>query len=160
MADKRGGPSGAAAVLRPLVSAIQIVTGPWTPENGASWIKLVLFVLIVWWLLIQPFRIPSQSMFPTLNGDPGFFVGDRVFVNKLAFGPRIPFTTARLWDWGHPERFDVVVFRAIDDDSPRDTFLQRTINFFLPKVLIKRVVGLPGERVRIDGQSGTIYIND
>ena len=150
--------SPAAAVLRPIASVIQAITGPWTRENGWSWIKLILFVLTVWWFFIQPFRIPSQSMFPTLNGDPGFFTGDRVFVNKLAFGPRIPFTTTRLWTWGQPRRFDVVVFRAIDDDSPRDTFFQRTMNFFLPKVLIKRVVGLPGEHVRID--DGVIYINE
>ncbi|MCC6796635.1 MAG: signal peptidase I [Candidatus Hydrogenedentes bacterium] len=149
--------SPAAAVLRPIASAIQAITGPWTRENGWSWIKLIVFVLTVWWFFIQPFRIPSQSMFPTLNGDPGFFTGDRVFVNKLAFGPRIPFTTTRLWNMGHPRRFDVVVFRAIDDDSPRDTFFQRTMNFFLPKVLIKRVIGLPGEHVHIAG--GKMYIN-
>ncbi len=159
MANKRAGDdSTAAAVLRPLASAIQVITGPWTRENGASWIKLIFFVLAVWWLLIQPFRIPSQSMFPTLNGDPGFFIGDRVFVNKLAFGPRIPFTTTRIFNWGHPKRFDVVVFRAIDDDSPKDTALQRAINLVLPKVLIKRVVGLPGEHVHIE--NGVMFINE
>jgi signal peptidase I len=161
MASKRAGDqSTAAAALRPLVSAVQVITGPWTRENGASWIKLIFFVLAVWWLLIQPFRIPSQSMFPTLNGDPGFFVGDRVFVNKLAFGPRLPFTTTRLWNWGHPNRFDVVVFRAIDgvDYWPSDTIWGKTLNLLLPKVLIKRVIGLPGERVHI--KDGVMYIND
>ena len=67
--------SPAAAVLRPIASVIQAITGPWTRENGWSWIKLILFVLTVWWFFIQPFRIPSQSMFPTLNGDPGFSTG-------------------------------------------------------------------------------------
>ncbi|NUM54251.1 MAG: signal peptidase I [Candidatus Hydrogenedentes bacterium] len=160
MAAKRtGDESAAAGVLRPIASAIQVITGPWTRENGMSWIKLIFFVLTVWWLLIQPFRIPSQSMFPTLNGDPRFFVGDRVFVNKLAFGPRVPFTTTRLWKWGEPRRFDVVVFRAVADDSPNDTTFQRAMNFFLPKVLIKRVIGLPGEHVHIDNDSGRIHIN-
>lgn len=159
MSGKRAGQAPSVMeAFRPVISVIQIVTGPWTRENGISWIRLIVFVLTVWWLFIQPFRIPSQSMYPTLNGDPGFFTGDRVFVNKLAFGPRIPFSTTRIFNWGHPKRFDVVVFRAIDDDSPRDTAFQRAINFFLPKVLIKRVIGLPGERVRIE--DGSIYIND
>lgn len=160
MSDKRAGEeSGAGGVLKPIATAIQVITGPWTRENGVSWIKLFIFVLTVWWLLIQPFRIPSQSMFPTLNGDPGFFVGDRVFVNKLAFGPRVPFTTKRIWSWGQPNRFDVVVFRSVEDDSPNDTILQHTMNFFLPKVLIKRVIGLPGDTVQIDGESGWVLIN-
>ncbi len=153
--------SAAAAVLRPIASVIQAVTGPWNRENGWSWIKLILFVLTVWWFFIQPFRIPSQSMFPTLNGDPGFFTGDRVFVNKLAFGPRIPFTTTRLWNMGHPRRFDVVVFRAIDGEDywSSETIWGKSLNILLPKVLIKRVIGLPGEHVQIDGEHGVIYIN-
>ncbi len=140
-----------------IASAIQVITGPWTRENGGSWLRLIVLVLTVWWLLIQPFRIPTDSMVPTLNGDPGFFVGDRVFVNKLAFGPRIPFTTTRFWTWDHPERFDIVVFRNVEPEQPGNSPWQRAMNFFLPKVLIKRVIGLPGEHVHI--ADGKVFIN-
>lgn len=150
-------PSPLASALRPLIAAIQVITGPWTRENGASWIKLVLFVLTVWWLFLQPFRIPTGSMEPILHGDERFFVGDRVFVNKLIYGPRIPFTTIRLWNWGGPRRFDVVVFRTVEPAPPAKNLWGKAINLLLPKVLIKRVVGLPGERVHLaDGQ---LYIN-
>ncbi|MDZ4860043.1 MAG: signal peptidase I [Candidatus Hydrogenedentes bacterium] len=158
MGSKRdNGPSGTAAVFGQFASAIQVITGPWTRENGGSWLRLIVVVLTVWWFFIQPFRIPTDSMVPTLNGDPGFFVGDRVFVNKLAFGPRIPFTTKRIMSWGHPERFDVAVFRTVEPEPPANSPWGRAMNFLLPKVLIKRVIGLPGERVHIE--NGKVYIN-
>ena len=149
--------SSIATALRPVASAIQVITGPWNRENGASWLRLIVIVLSVWWLLIQPFRIPSDSMLPTLHGDPGFFTGDRVFVNKLAFGPRLPFSTTRIFDWGEPRRFDVVVFRTVEPMPPATTLWQKAMNYFLPKVLIKRVAGLPGERVHI--ANGNLYVN-
>lgn len=157
MSSRRDNESGIVGVLRPIASALQVITGPWTRENGASWLRLIVFVLTVWWLLIQPFRIPTDSMVPTLNGDPGFFVGDRVFVNKLAYGVRIPFTTTRLFTWDEPKRFEIVVFRSVEDEPVGDTLWRRTVNFLLPKVLIKRVIGLPGERVHI--ANGNVYIN-
>ncbi|MBX7257684.1 MAG: signal peptidase I [Candidatus Hydrogenedentes bacterium] len=127
-----------------LVGFIKAFTGPWTWDNFKSWVKLIALVLTVWWLFVQPFRIPSGSMEPTLHGDPGFFVGDRVFVNKLIYGPRVPFTNIRIFKLGEPKRWDIVVFRSVEPESPN-------------KVLIKRVVGLPGERVHID--HGKVYIN-
>jgi signal peptidase I len=124
--------------------SIQSITGPWTWENLVSWVKLVAIVLTVWWIGIQPFRIPSGSMEPTLHGDPGFFTGDRVFVNKWIYGPRIPFTNSRIFRLGEPRRWDVVVFRSVEPEEPR-------------KILIKRVVGLPGERIHV--YDGKIYVN-
>lgn len=131
-------------VLGFLFGFIKAFTGPWTWDNLKSWIKLIALVLTIWWLFVQPFRIPSGSMEPTLHGDPGFFIGDRVFVNKMIYGPRIPFTNIRLFELGEPKRWDIVVFRSVEPESPN-------------KVLIKRVVGLPGERVHID--HGKLYIN-
>ncbi|MFA6242664.1 MAG: signal peptidase I [Candidatus Hydrogenedentales bacterium] len=127
-----------------LAGFVKAFTGPWTWENFGSWVKLIALVLTVWWLFVQPFRIPSGSMEPTLHGDPGFFIGDRVFVNKLIFGPRVPFTNIRIFRLGQPKRWDIVVFRSVEPESPN-------------KVLIKRVVGLPGERVHI--ANGKIHIN-
>ena len=62
----------------------------------------IVVALTIRQLLIEPFRIPSGSMFPTL------LVGDHLFVNKLAYGPRIPFTEIRLPGFREPERGDVV----------------------------------------------------
>ncbi len=127
-----------------IAQTIQTITGPWTWENLFSWVKLILLVLTIWWLFIQPFRIPSGSMEPTLHGDPGFFTGDRVFVNKLIYGPRIPFMNKRIFRMGEPKRWDIVVFRSVEPEDPR-------------KILIKRIVGLPGERIHI--YDGKIYVN-
>lgn len=137
--------------------AIRLITGPWTLDNLFSWVKLIVVVLTVWWFFLQPFRIPTGSMEPTLHGDPRFFVGDRVFVNKLAYGPRIPFSTKRLIKWGEPERFDIVVFRNVEAPQTSPTPWARVVNFLFPKILIKRVIGLPGEHVLI--YEGQIYIN-
>ena len=140
--ESSGNPQVIVLIWKSIALALQSITGPWTRENLFSWIKLIVLVLTVWWIGIQPFRIPSGSMEPTLHGDPGFFVGDRVFVNKWIYGPRIPFTNSRLFRLGEPRRWDIVVFRSVEPEEPR-------------KILIKRVVGLPGERIHVKG--GTLY---
>ena len=71
--------------------------------------------------------VPTGSMKPTI------LEGDRVFVNKLAYDLKVPFTTWHLADWGNPQRGDIVVFY-----SPKDG--QR---------LVKRVIGLPGDTVEL-----------
>lgn len=118
--------------------------GPLTASNLAGWGFLILLVLFIKGCVIDQYTIPSGSMEPTLKGDPRFLRGDRVLVNKWRFGPRIPFTTYRLWPWGAPNRWDIVVFRSPDPDAKHP-------------VLIKRVVALPGEQVHI--QDGRIYID-
>ena len=87
---------------------------------------------------IEPFLIPSESMLPTLHP------GDHLFVNKLVYGARLPWSTARLPGLRPPRRGDVVVFRAsgASEHSPW---------------LVKRIVGLPGDRVR--GGDGQLWIN-
>jgi len=109
-----------------------------------SWLGLTLLVFIIWWLLFQPFVIPTDSMYPTLNGDERILRGDRIFVNKLIYGPRIPFTNIRLWRFKEPQRWDIVVFRPVGKDADHP-------------VLIKRVVGLPGERIQI--KDGEVWVN-
>lgn len=69
--------------------------------------------------------IPSGSMLPTI------LIGDRVFVNKLAYDLKVPFTTLQLVKWSEPERGDIVVFFSPNDGTR----------------LIKRVVGLPGDTI-------------
>ncbi|MFO7974987.1 MAG: signal peptidase I [Candidatus Hydrogenedentota bacterium] len=120
------------------------MTGPWTWENAKAWLMVIAFVLLVRWLWFEPFSIPSGSMEPTLHGDKRFLRGDRVAVNKLAYGPRVPFTNIRLLDLGDPQRWDIVVFNTPEENAEH-------------KVLIKRVVGLPGERVHIS--NGVLHVN-
>ena len=117
---------------------IHWATGPWSSANGLSWFRLAVLLVIVRWGFLAIFTIPSSSMEPTLHGDPRFVYGDRVAVNKLAFGPRIPFTKTRLFNTGEPKRWDVVVFDAVSPGSSE-------------AYLIKRIVGLPGEKVQILG---------
>jgi signal peptidase I len=87
---------------------------------------------------IEPFRIPSESMLPTLRP------GDHLFVNKLVYGARLPWGELRLPGLRPPRRGDVVVFRArpAAGSSP---------------FLVKRIVGLPGDRVR--GRDGQLWVN-
>ena len=94
-------------------------------------------------LAIEPFRIPTESMLPTLRP------GDRLFVNKLVYGARIPFTGWRLPAWRAPQRGDVVVFRR-DADGERS-------EVFPSPWLVKRIVGLPGDRVR--AKDGALWLN-
>lgn len=81
--------------------------------------------------------VPTGSMKPTI------LEGDRIYVNKLAYDLKVPFTTVHIASWGEPDRGDIVVFR-----SPVDG-----------KKLVKRVVGLPGDvilmeenRLSVNGQ--------
>ena len=69
--------------------------------------------------VLQAFRIPSESMLDTL------LVGDYLFVNKLDYGPKIPFTETRLPGFRKPERGDIIVFQYPDD--PRRDYIKRCV---------------------------------
>ncbi|MET0293239.1 MAG: signal peptidase I [Steroidobacteraceae bacterium] len=109
---------------------------PGVVDYARSFFPVVLVVLIVRSFLFEPFRIPSDSMMPTL------YDGDFILVNKFSYGLRLPVTNAKFVDLGEPERGDVVVFRFPPDPA---------INY------IKRVVGLPGDKVRIE--SDRLFVN-
>jgi signal peptidase I len=116
----------------------------------------IAIALAIRQFLVEPFRIPSGSMFPTL------LIGDHLFVNKVAYGSRIPFTDWRLPSYLKPQRGDVVVFEVA---RPRNRIGGRDIKpvDLAPKDtpredFVKRLVGLPGDRVAWRG--GRVYIND
>lgn len=90
------------------------------------------------WALFEPFVIPSGSMIPTL------LVNDHILVTKYTFGLRLPFTSIWLTPPRLPQRGDVVVFRSVEQDD---------------YYLIKRVVGLPGDKVDFTAD-GDLLIND
>lgn len=89
--------------------------------------------LVVTILVVTSFRsaIADWNDVPTGSMKPTILEGDRIFVNKLAYDLKVPFTTWHLAQWDNPQRGDIVVFY-----SPKDG-----------KRLVKRVVGLPGDRV-------------
>lgn len=95
----------------------------------------LLVALAIRSFAVEPFKIPSASMVPTL------LIGDQIFVNKFVYGLRIPLTKTRIWDGRDPKRGEVIVFLY-----PKDEKLD----------FIKRVVGLPGDKIRVDGDKVTI----
>ena len=99
--------------------------------------------------VVEPFRIPSGSMLPTL------FIGDYLFVNKFVFGAEIPGTDWRLPAWREPRRGEVVVFTvAKDGEQTRPADLAPE----LPREqYVKRIVGLPGDR--IDVVDEVVFVN-
>jgi len=105
-----------------------------------EWIKPVLLVAGV----ILPFRsvIADWNVVPTGSMKPTIVEGDRILVDKLAYDLRVPFTLVRLANWAAPRRGDIVVLFAPDTGSR----------------LVKRVVGLPGDRIAL--RNGGLVIND
>jgi signal peptidase I len=99
---------------------------PWWVEYGASFFPVILFVFVLRSFIVEPFRIPSGSMLPTLQS------GDLILVNKYNYGIRLPIINRKVVPIGDPARGDVMVFRYPIDPS---------IDY------IKRVIGLPGDEV-------------
>jgi len=100
-------------------------------DYAGSFFPVILAVLVFRTFLIEPFRIPSGSMMPTL------LVGDFVLVNKFAYGLRLPVTNTKILDTGEPHRGDIAVFRYPLD--PKQDY-------------IKRIVGVPGDTIKVIGQ--------
>lgn len=112
-------------------------------DNLKTVFLAVLLALVIRSLFLEPFRIPSGSMYPTLR------VGDYLFVTKYTYGYSrysfplgLPFFKGRIW-YSEPQRGDVVVFRF--PQNPHTDF-------------IKRIVGMPGDRVQV--KKGRLYINE
>ncbi|MBI5093282.1 MAG: signal peptidase I [Candidatus Hydrogenedentes bacterium] len=130
------------------LGAVSWFVGDLSRQNAIDWTKNIGIALavafMIRWPLAEPYKIPSQSMYPTLNGVDRFLRGDRVFVNKYVYGVRVPFMNKRLWRGADPQRWDIVVFQSPDPEAQHPT-------------LIKRIVGLPGERIHI--AHGKVYVN-
>lgn len=121
----------------------------WIIENVLSLGFALFLVLMVRSSLVEAFKIPSGSMIPNL------FIGDHIFVNKMSYGYKVPFSDLNIdaldisWDPRYlikkdpPKHGDVVVFIY-----PRD----RSLHY------IKRVVGLPGDTIEV--RDKTVYINN
>lgn len=119
-----------------LSSMEKVSAEPILVEYSKSFFPVLLIVFILRSFIIEPFQIPSESMVPTLK------VGDFIAVNKSAYGVRLPLARTKVVDIADPARGDVMVF-----------FPPHESRYF-----IKRVVGLPGDKIRY--KDNTLYIND
>ena len=126
--------TGESSDVKSLPSSPQ--SEPWYVEYSKSFFPVLLIVLVLRSFVAEPFRIPSGSMMPTL------LVGDFILVNKYAYGIRLPVLKTKILDVGEPKRGDVAVFRF--PRNPSDDY-------------IKRIIGLPGDRITYYNKS--IYIN-
>ena len=130
--------SGALWVLDHFVASKRRSIGsktPWWVEYGASFFPVILVVFSLRSFVVEPFKIPSGSMIPTL------LVGDFILVNKWTYGIRLPVINKKIIDVNLPQRGDVMVFRF-----PADPSLD----------YIKRVVGLPGDKIEYMDKKLTI----
>jgi len=119
-------------------------------EQVSTLLLAVAIALGIRAFVVEPFRIPSGSMLPTL------LIGDHLFVNKFVYGPKVPFSEYRLPGLREPERGDVVVFRVARNNAeilPADRHPELPQDDF-----VKRIVGLPGDRIEVRG--GRVYVNN
>ncbi len=123
----------AAATVKPKPLALP---EPGTVDYARSFFPVAFIVLVVRAFIFEPFRIPSDSMMPTLLD------GDFIVVNKYAYGLRLPVANTKIIQTGSPQRGEVVVFRHPDRPN---------VNY------IKRLIGLPGDLVEV--RSDRIFVN-
>jgi signal peptidase I len=111
-----------------------------------EFLPVIAIFLVTRTMLAEAYRIPSGSMMPTL------LVGDWLFVNKVRFGPNIPFTNKHLPGYAEPKRGDVVVFVS----PPQDPAIRMGPDDSVP-VLVKRLVGMPGDTLMM--RAGHLSVN-
>jgi signal peptidase I len=112
------------------------VREPVVVEYARSFFPVILIVLLIRSFLFEPFRIPSDSMMPTLLD------GDFIFVNKYAYGLRLPVINTKVVAIDEPHRGDVIVFRLPSDPSTN---------------YIKRLIGLPGDHIVV--RDDQLFVN-
>jgi signal peptidase I len=111
----------------------------WVWEIARTWGPAILAIIVIRTFVFQPFSIPSTSMVPTL------LIGDQVIVTKYSYGLWFPnptnFDRWEFVDWSDPKRGDIIVFRFPLDKNTH---------------YIKRVVGVPGDRIEVRDNQLTI----
>jgi signal peptidase I len=114
-------------------------------ENVKSIAGALVIFLFIRTFFVEAFRIPSGSMIPTL------LVGDWLFVNKLVYGPHIPFTQINLPGYSAPKRGDVVVF--VSPFQPDEAAIGNDAT----PTLVKRLIGMPGDTIYM--REGLVHVN-
>lgn len=120
-----------------LDQALSTHFGKWRKSQLREFVEAILWALglaaVIKFFILEAFSIPSSSMYPTLH------IGDHLFINKFEFGLYLPFSPQRAIEWGQPDRGDVIVFVYQYPGDPLDG-----------EDFIKRVIGLPGDRIRLE----------
>lgn len=112
-------------------------------QNVEALILAVVLALLIRTFIVQPFKIPSGSMIPTL------LVGDHLLVSKFIYGTKIPFTEKIIFPINDLKRGDVIVFTYPNgENDPSKVGVH----------YIKRIVGLPGDKIDLNGRN--LVIND
>ncbi len=143
--EARGGADGGQDEAGPGATSVAGIV-----DQVVTLVIAVAIALAIRQFIVEPFRIPSGSMFPTL------LIGDHLFVNKLAYGPRIPFTDIRFPGLSEPKRGDVVVFE-VGRPGPRIMPVDLAPEGVPREDFVKRLVGLPGDR--LDWREGQLFVN-
>ena len=131
-----------------VVAAARARKGGGPPRVRAFWEGLtslagtIAIFLLLRTFLVEAYRIPSGSMIPSM------LVGDWLFVNKLRYGPHLPFTDVNLPGYAEPRRGEIVVFISPpQQDQPWDP----------TPILVKRLIGMPGDTLHSRG--GIVHVN-
>jgi signal peptidase I len=103
-----------------------------------SYFPIIFLVLSVRSFAFEPFKIPSSSMMPTL------LTGDFIYVDKTAYGLKMPVFHTTLIETGHPKHGDIFVFRSVEDPAID---------------IIKRVIGVPGDHIKYDERTKQVFVN-
>jgi len=119
-----------------LTEQAKAIPEPVLLDYARSFFPVLLIVFLLRSFVVEPFRIPSGSMLPTLE------IGDFILVNKFSYGVKLPIIHKEIIDLGDPDRGDVVVFRYPGDNKTS---------------YIKRLIGLPGDT--IEYRNRQLYVN-
>lgn len=134
-----------------------------------EWVKplavAIILAMLIRIFIVQPFKIPSTSMLPTLK------IGDKIFVNKFLYGAKIPFINKKLPKIRDPKAGDIIVFVSATDGEypgPSKNYkrlmgpvffdkINRRLVWYAKRYIVKRLIGTPGDKVEI--RKGDVYIN-
>ena len=120
-----------------------------SPRRIWEWIKSIAGTIAIFLFLrtflVEAYRIPSGSMIPSL------LIGDWLFVNKLVFGPHVPFTSYNLPGYAEPKRGDIVVFESPYQPDEAELSHDPT------PTLVKRLIGMPLDTIYM--REGVVYVN-
>ena len=111
----------------------------WLKRQWREWRTLIIFIIV---MVLFRSAIADWNQVPTGSMKPTILEGDRVVVNKLAYDLKVPFTTLHLSEWADPGRGEIVTFYSPFDE----------------KLLIKRVIGVPGDVISMSNNQ--LFINE